>query len=103
MTKLSLSEGKSEEGDDVRGNSTRDMEMDDAGGLLPLCGAGGHCSLESDKGGKPNIIQPAADLTAESFQRVWYGAPVDSSMEEDELMQICGGGVKGSQSKRHGH
>jgi hypothetical protein len=89
-TKLSLSEG--EEVDDVRGKSTRDMEMDDAGGLLPLCGSGGHCSLESDKEGEPDIIQPVADLTAETTQRVWYGALADSSMEEDEPMKIHGRG-----------
>ncbi len=69
-TKLSLSKGKSEEVDDVRGNSTRDVEMDEAGGLLPLCGGGGHSSLESDKEGELDIIQPVADLMAETSQRV---------------------------------
>jgi hypothetical protein len=81
--KLSLSEGKFEEVDDIRRNSTRDVEMDDTGGLLPLCGDGGHCPLESDKEGEPDILQPAADLTVETFQHIWYGAPVNSSMEED--------------------
>ncbi len=76
---------------DVRCNSTSNGEMNDAGGLLPLHGGGGHHSPEHDKVGEPSIIQPAVDLTAKTFQGVWYGALVNSSMEEDESRQMCGG------------
>jgi hypothetical protein len=75
---------------DVWGNSTSDGGMNDAGGLLPLHGGRGHHSSERDKVGEPSIIQPAADLTAKTFQGVWYGALVNSSMEEDEPRQMHG-------------
>ncbi len=44
-TKFSLSKGMSKVVADIRGNSTNDVEMNNAGGLLPLCGSGSHCSL----------------------------------------------------------
>jgi hypothetical protein len=91
-TKFSLSKGMSKEVADIQGNSTNNVEMNKVWGLLPLCGGRGHCSLEHDKEGEPNIIQPAEDITAETFQGIWYGALVESSMVEDEPRQMRVGG-----------
>ncbi len=77
---------------DIRGNSTSDGEMNDTGGILPLHGSGGHRSPEHDKVDEPSIIHPAANLPAKTLQGTWYGALVDSSMEEDEPKQMHGGG-----------
>jgi hypothetical protein len=78
---------------DIQVNSTNNWEMNDARGLLPVHGGGGHRSPEHDKVDEPSIIHPAADLTAKTFfQGIWYGALVNSSVDEDEPRQMRGGG-----------
>ncbi len=66
--------------------------MNDAGWLLPLHGGGGRHSPEHDKVSEPSIIQPVADRMAKTFQGIWYGALVNSSMEDNEPRQMHGRG-----------